>query len=98
MARGGIEEIGPAELPKAQAAQRCSRVGVLTTSTSLQMRYGDHEGSKAVILKGQDSGAKQLGRRTQPTCKRRRYVVELPLNVLERAKSFVDLRCRNEAP
>src|ERR1700752_2249973 len=98
MPRERIEKIKSAELPKTQAAERCSRVGILTASVSFQMRYGDREGREAVILKGEASSAKQLARRAQPHCKRGGNVVELPLDVLERAEGFVDLRRRHEAP
>jgi hypothetical protein len=98
MSRERIEEIEPAELPKAQSAERCSRVRILIASILLQMRYRDREGCKTVVLKGKASRAKQFGCRAQRPCKLGGYVVELPLDVPERAKSFVDLGCRHETP
>src|SRR5258707_1253714 len=93
VSRERIEKIKPAALPKAEAAECCSRVAILAASDLLEMRDRDRKGGKAVILKGKSSRAKQFGGGAQRPCKRGGYVVELPLDVLERAKCIVDLGC-----
>src|SRR5258708_25961587 len=70
VSRKRIEEIEPAELPKAKSAERCSRVAILAASALLQLRGRDREGGKAVVLKGKASRAKQRGCRAQRPCKR----------------------------
>ena len=57
-----MEEIEPAELPIAQAAERRGRVAILVASVRFQMRYSDRERGETVVVKGEAGSAKQLGR------------------------------------
>jgi hypothetical protein len=62
------------------------------------MRYGDGEGGKAIVLKGQPTCPKQLGRPAKPSCDSGRYVVELQFNLLNRDESFINPRCQHQTP
>ena len=87
-----------AELPEPQAEERRGRVVILLSAAHFQVRTGDRDRAKAVILKGKTSGAKQLRGRPEARCIRRRDIAELPLDLLHHVERLVDPQCQHRMP
>src|SRR5258708_38028156 len=73
-----MEPLESAELPEPQAAERCGRVVILLPARRFQIRTGDCNSTKAVILKGKASGAQQSHSHPEARGVRRWHLAEFP--------------------
>jgi hypothetical protein len=87
-----MKSIELTEVPEPQAAEsRCGMV-VLIPAILVQVRQGDGEGGKAVVLERKAGRTKQLGRCAKWFGNRRRDIIQFQLNSLNGAKSFLNAR------